>query len=85
MVNYVYSTVTTVTFSPDGKTIVSGDASGRITLWDIDTGKMRVIFTHDLKLGGLVQSLVLSPDGKIMTSALEGNINQWNIDCLNQQ
>ena len=78
------STVTTVTFSPDGKTIVSGDASGYITLWDNDTGKIRVLCAHDCMGGKSVQSLVLSPDGKIMTSASSGAIKQWDFDCLNQ-
>jgi WD40 repeat protein len=81
---YPSGSVTTVTFSPDGKTIVSGDASGYITLWDNDTEKIRVLCAHDCMGGESVQSLVLSPDGKIMTSASEGNIKQWDFDCLNQ-
>jgi WD40 repeat protein len=77
--------VTTVAFSPDGKTIVSGDASGRITLWDVETGNIRVMVANDSReRKGSVQSLVLSPDGKTMTSALQGNINQWDFDCVNQ-
>ncbi len=76
--------VTTVTFSPDGKTIVSGDASGRITLWDVETGNIRVMVANDFReRKRSVQSLVLSPDGKIMTSASQGNINQWDFTCVN--
>ena len=51
-----------VGFALDAKTLVSWDdrANGVLRLWETETGKQR----HAVKVGGGVEAVVLSPDGK---------------------
>jgi WD40 repeat protein len=51
-----------VGFSPDAKTLVSWDnrADGVLRFWETETGKER----HAVKVGGGVEAVLLSPDGK---------------------
>ena len=54
------SYISTLAFSPDGKTLaVAG--SGRLELWDVDTGKLCMPFKHQVKT--VVARLVLGDDG----------------------
>jgi WD40 repeat protein len=46
-------------FSPDGRTLLSGDCAGRIILWGIDGSKLR-----EWKLPGSVYRAVFAPDGR---------------------
>src|SRR5262249_30500173 len=66
-----------VTFSPDGKTIASGGADGRIRLWEAATGKgLRALVGHDK----WVKSLAFSPDGKTLASTgADGTIRLWDV------
>src|SRR5262245_17305776 len=54
-----------ITFAPDGKTVVANSAAGRVTLWDIETGKAQPevhIDPEHLQ----ISSLAVSPDGKVL-------------------
>src|SRR5262245_18781721 len=60
------ATVTSVTFSPDGKTLASASIDGTVRLWLTATGKeIRKLRGHQ----GMVVSLSYSPDGKTVASA----------------
>ena len=51
----------TVAITPDGKRIVSGSQSSRITIWDLETGeKLRILDGHTL----FVNAIAITPDGK---------------------
>ncbi|MFO0801811.1 MAG: hypothetical protein U0791_01625 [Gemmataceae bacterium] len=50
--------------SPDGRTVASGDAGGRITLVDVDTGSIRRTFQHN----GPILALDFSPDSKLLAA-----------------
>ncbi len=52
--------VNSVAFSPNGKTVVSGDGKGIIKLWDLATGRE----LRTLKYSGSVNSVAFSPDNR---------------------
>ncbi|BAZ28380.1 WD-40 repeat protein [Cylindrospermum sp. NIES-4074] len=70
--------VTSVVFSPDGKTLASASGDKTIKLWNRDTGKeITTLSGHS----DSVNSVVFSPDGKTLASASADNtIKLWNRD-----
>ncbi|MEH2385734.1 MAG: hypothetical protein V7K14_08075 [Nostoc sp.] len=71
------SWVKSVAFSPDGKTLASGNDDKTIKLWDVKTGaQIRTLQGHS----GLVYSVAFSPDGKILASGSSDNtIKLWDV------
>ncbi|KAB8238294.1 WD40 repeat domain-containing protein [Aspergillus alliaceus] len=69
-------TVSSVAFSPDGLTLVSGSGNKTIKLWDTTTG------THRQTLEGhldWIRLVAFSPDGLTLASCSEDNtIKLWN-------
>ena len=66
--------ITSVAYSPDGKTLVSGSADKTIKLWDLTNGKeLRTLAGHS----GTVDSVAFSPDGKTLVSG-DKTINLWD-------
>ncbi|MDE0086214.1 MAG: sigma-70 family RNA polymerase sigma factor [Candidatus Poribacteria bacterium] len=65
-------------FSPDGKTIASGDCDGTIRFWDIHTGNPKNTFTgHSEEL----YSVALNQNGDIIASGCNtGIIRLWDAD-----
>ena len=65
--------VSSVAFSPDGRTLLSGSHDGTLILWDVVTGRqLRSIEGHrknDRPFA--VTSVAFSPDGKMLLSASE--------------
>jgi len=69
--------VTSVSFSPDGKSFISGSDDITIKLWDIATRKEIKTFKGNI---GYVNSVCFSPDGKSFISGSdEGEIKLWDI------
>ncbi len=71
------STVSSVTFSPDGKTALSGGLDNTLKLWDISTGREIQTFKGHTKW---VNSIAFSPDGKTALSGSRDNtLKLWDI------
>ncbi|AFZ22944.1 WD40 repeat-containing protein [Cylindrospermum stagnale PCC 7417] len=71
------STVNSVVFSPDGKTVASGSYDNTIKLWDVTTGKtLKTLTGHS----SYVRSVVFSPDGKTVASgSYDNTIKLWDL------
>jgi WD40 repeat protein len=69
--------VQTVAVSADGKSAVTGDDSGRISIWDIATGKVsQTITAHQAAVTGLA----FSADGSVLFSgSLDKTLCTWNV------
>src|ERR1700722_19664095 len=71
--------VTSVSFSPDGKQVVSGSYDSTICIWDIETGDMvsGPFRGHD----GWVMSVSFSPDGKrVVSGSYDKTIRIWDVE-----
>ena len=69
--------ITSIVFSPDGKSLASGSCDKTIKLWDLATGKCTATLaghTED------VLSVTFSPDGKTLaTGSEDGTIKLWDL------
>jgi len=76
--------VSSVSFSPDGKRIVSGGSEyqkpGEIKVWDAQTGQETLTLTGH---SGSVWSVSFSPDGKrFVSGSLDNTLKVWDISSL---
>src|SRR5580693_4178779 len=72
--------VTSVAYSPDGKTLASGSREGISKLWDVATGKeLATLNSHN----SWVKSVAFSPDGKTLASGSghlpSAEIKLWDV------
>ena len=69
--------VSSVSFSPDGRTIASASADDTVTLRDIATGTL----LHTLRgYRDVVTSVAFAPDGRTLaTASLDGTVGLWNV------
>lgn len=64
-----------VVFHPDGKRLLTSDHIGRISLWDVASGKL---IQNVFNAGGKVRKLVVSPDGKKVAFTKDGLLGMGN-------
>ncbi len=73
-----------VRFSPDGKTLVTGAASSKVSVWDITTGK-RIANWHvtpkeaKRPTGAVVYSLAFSDNNTLLTESSSGYAELWQL------
>ena len=77
--------ITSVAFSPDGKTIASIDRSADVQLWDVDRKKhissLVVSSGHSLSHYDEYFTVSFSPDGRtIASTGYYSNINVWDVE-----
>ena len=69
--------VSSLTFSPDSQTLISGHANGSLQLWDAETGQR---LKQLLGEPGTVNTLGLSADAQFLVSgAKQGGLSLWNL------
>jgi WD40 repeat protein len=72
--------VLSVSFSPDGKRIVSGSGDKTAKVWDSKTGKETFTFKGH---SGPILSVQFSPDGKrIVTGSTDETVKIWDVSSL---
>ena len=71
------SAVTSLVFSPDGKTLANGNSDGTIHFWDTGTLRIKSTFSGYSRWN----SLAFSPDGRTLASgSSEGTILIWEVE-----
>ncbi len=69
--------VNVIAFSPDSRTLASGDRNSVITLWDVKTGEKINMLTGS---GEFMISLEFSPDGKVLASGnTHRTVKLWDV------
>ena len=71
--------VSSVSFSPDGKQILSGSYDKTIRIWDASTGNL--LFGPFWGHTGIVNSVYFFPDGRrFVSGSHDGAIRIWTLD-----
>src|SRR5690349_6760882 len=71
-------TITSATFSPDGRAVLSGGDSS-LKLWDVATGQLvRTFMGHSVN--SQVYSVAFSPDGRsVLSAGTDKTVRVWDL------
>ncbi len=74
------ASVNSIAFSPDGKTLATGDRSGNTYLWNVATASESAPLTDPNSGSSGVLSVAFSPDGKFLAAGdSNGRTYLWNV------
>ncbi|PIL23193.1 hypothetical protein GSI_14502 [Ganoderma sinense ZZ0214-1] len=77
------SGVTDVSFSPDGRSVLSASADGVAKIWDAESGEETASFSSESGGRGKVTKACFSPDGKLVaTTSFPGDstVQLWRVE-----
>jgi WD40 repeat protein len=70
------TTVNSLAFSPDGKTVASADRNGNLAVWEVDDPANGTAW----KAPDSVETVAFSPDGRTLASGgLDKNVTLWDV------
>ena len=69
--------VTSLLFSPDGRTLAAGSSQGRVRLWDLAEGTYTAASASGHE--NVVQALSFSSDGATLASGSSNRVNLWDV------
>ena len=77
--------VSALTFSPDGRWLVSGTEGGKIQMWDVATSEALVAFAEPTARENTagISALAFSPDGTLLAAGVHTHIRLWEVDTGN--
>ena len=67
----------TLTMTPDGKTLVTGDRDGAVSVWDVSSGRERDRFRGHA--GGIQEAAVDPSSGRVATAGADGTVWMWDL------
>jgi hypothetical protein len=71
------SSVTSVSYSPDGRQVLSSSAGRTVKLWDAATGREIMTFSGH---SGSVRSVSFSPDGRqVLSGSTDNTVKLWDV------
>ncbi|MGF2039247.1 MAG: NB-ARC domain-containing protein [Nostoc sp. CmiVER01] len=71
-----FGSILSVTFSPDGKFLATGDANGKVRLWNFDGKQLFTCKGHTMR----VWSVVFSPDSNTLASGSDDQtVRLWDV------
>ena len=75
------SSIISLSFSPDGRTLASVGSVDNIRLWDLETAKPKKIIEHSV----FNRDITFSPDGSLFASSDVENIRLWDVNTGEQR
>jgi WD40 repeat protein len=67
-----------MTYSPDSKTLAMGHKTGEVSLWNLETGKRIAMFKGSQQLS--IKCVRISPDGKwLIAGSNDGAVSIWSL------